>query len=104
MPLSITFKKTTFLVWRWHCANFAQILMEKLKINYETVNEIYIIYDTKHRFLEILNIETPIEQYMSETPEAAYFEKMKIEDTIIYENEDEENEEEVHRKKKRVRA
>lgn len=77
--------------------------MEKLKINYETVNEIYIIYDTKHRFLEILNIETPIEQYMSETPEAAYFEKMKIEDTIIYEN-DEEEEEEVHRKKRKVRA
>ena len=77
--------------------------MERLKIDYETVNEIYIIYDNKHRFLEILNIETPIEQYMNETPEAAYFEKMEIEDIIIYEN-DEENEEEVRRKKKRVRA
>ena len=78
--------------------------MERLKIDYETVNEIYIIYDNKHRFLEILNIETPIEQYMNETPEAAYFEKMEIEDIIIYENDDEENEEEVRRKKKRARA
>lgn len=77
--------------------------MERLKIDYETVNEIYIIYDNKHRFLEILNIDTPIEQYMNETPEAAYFEKMEIEDIIIYENNDEEKEE-VHRKKKRVRA
>ena len=40
---------------------------------------------------------------MNETPEAAYFEKMEIEDIIIYENDDEE-EEEVRRKKKRVRA
>ena len=78
--------------------------MERLKIDYETVNEIYIVYDNKHRFLEILNIETPIEQYMNETPEAAYFEKMEIEDIIIYENDDKENEEEVRRKKKRVRA
>ena len=50
------------------------------------------------------NIDTPIEQYMDETPEAAYFEKMEIEDIIIYENDDEENEEEVRRRKKRVRA
>ena len=64
----------------------------------------HIIYDNKYRFLEILNIETPIEQYMDETPEAAYFEKMEIEDIIIYENDDEENEEEARRKKKRVRA
>ena len=77
--------------------------MERLKIDYETVNEIYIIYDNKHRFFDIFNIENPIEQYMNETPEAAYFEKMEIEDIIIYENDDKE-EEEVRRKKKRVRA
>ena len=74
--------------------------MERLKIDYETVNEIYIIYDNKHRFLEILNIETPIEQYMNETPEAAYFEKMEIEDIVIYENDDEEKEEEKKHGKK----
>ena len=90
--------------------------MERLKIDYETVNEIYIIYDNKHRFLEILNIDTPIEQNSLLNFKLSNFEgpldlllslikasKMEIEDIIIYENNDEE-EEEVRRKKKRVRA
>ena len=48
--------------------------MERLKIDYETVNEIYIIYDNKHRFFFFFYIETPIKKYMNESPEAAYFE------------------------------
>lgn len=79
-------------------------VMEKLKINYETVKEIYIIYDEKHKFLEILHIDTNIQEYLAENKNAKYYEKMPIEDIVIYENDDEEEEQTNNRRKKRIRV
>ncbi len=77
--------------------------MEKLKIDYETVKEIYIIYDEKHKFLEILHIETDIQEYLAANKNAKYCEKMPIEDIIVYENDNEEEEQINTRRKKRIR-
>lgn len=79
-------------------------VMEKLKIDYETVKEIYIIYDEKHKFLEILHIDTDIKEYLAENKNAKYYEKMAIEDIVIYENDDEEEEQINNRRKKRIRV
>lgn len=79
-------------------------VMEKLKIDYETVREIYIIYDEKHKFLEILHIDTNINEYLAENKNAKYCEKMPIEDIIIYENDIEEEEQISNRRKKRIRV
>ncbi len=62
--------------------------MERIKINYETVQAVYIIYDEKHRYMDTLSPDTDIKLYMSETPEAKYYDKLPIFDTVIYENED----------------
>ena len=78
------------------------VIMEKLKIDYETVKEIYIIYDEKHKFLEILHIDTDIKEYLAENKNAKYYEKMAIEDIVIYENDDEEEEQINNRRKKRI--
>lgn len=78
-------------------------IMEKLKIDYETVTEIYIIYDKKHKFLEILHIDTDINEYLAENENAKYYEKIPIEDIVIYENDNEEEEQINNRRKKRVR-
>ena len=80
------------------------VIMEKLKIDYETVKEIYIIYDEKHKFLEILHIDTDIKEYLAENKNAKYYEKMAIEDIVIYENDDEEEEQINNRRKKRIRV
>ena len=80
------------------------VIMEKLKIDYETVKEIYIIYDEKHKFLEILHIDTDIKEYLAENKSAKYYEKMAIEDIVIYENDDEEEEQINNRRKKRIRV
>lgn len=77
--------------------------MEKLKIDYETVNEIYIIYDEKHKFLEILHIDTDINEYLAENENAKYYEKIPIEDIVIYENDNEEEEQISNKRKKRIR-
>lgn len=77
--------------------------MEKLKIDYESVKEIYIVYDEKHKFLEILHIETDIQEYLAENKNAKYYEKMPIEDIVIYENDIEEEEQINTRRKKRIR-
>ena len=66
------------------------VIMEKLKIDNETVKEIYIIYDEKHKFLEILHIDTDIKKYLAENKNAKYYEKMTIEDIVVYENDTEE--------------
>lgn len=78
--------------------------MEKLKIDYESVKEIYIVYDEKHKFLEILHIETDIQEYLAENKNAKYYEKMPIDDIIIYENDNEEEEQINNRRKKRIRV
>ena len=78
-------------------------VMEKLKINYETVKEIYIIYDEKHKFLEILHIDTNIQEYLAENKNAKYYEKMPIEDIVVYENDNEEEEQISNKRKKRIR-
>lgn len=78
-------------------------VMEKLKIDYETVNEIYIIYDEKHKFLEILHIDTDINEYLAENENAKYYEKIPIEDIVIYENDNEEEEQISNKRKKRIR-
>lgn len=78
-------------------------VMEKLKIDYETVNEIYIIYDEKHKFLEILHIDTNIQEYFAENKNAKYYDKMPIDDIIIYENDNEEEEQISNKRKKRIR-
>lgn len=80
------------------------VIMEKLKIDYETVKEIYIIYDEKHKFLEILHIDTDIKEYLAENKNAKYYEKMAIEDIVIYENDDEEEEQINNKRKKRIRV
>ena len=77
--------------------------MEKLKIDYETVKEIYIIYDEKHKFLEILHIDTDIQEYLAENKNAKFYEKMPIEDIVIYESDNEEEEQINTRRKKRIR-
>ena len=77
--------------------------MEKLKIDYESVKEIYIVYDEKHKFLEILHIDTNIQEYLAENTNAKYYDKMPIEDIIIYENDNEEEEQINNRRKKRIR-
>lgn len=77
--------------------------MEKLKIDYETVKEIYIIYDEKHKFLEILHIETDIQEYLAANKNAKYYEKMPIEDIVVYENDNEEEEQMNNKRKKRIR-
>lgn len=77
--------------------------MEKLKINYETVKEIYIVYDEKHKFLEILHIDTDIQEYLAVNKNAKFFEKMPIEDIVIYESDNEEEEQPNTRRKKRIR-
>lgn len=84
--------------------NAYNVIMEKLKINYETVKEIYIVYDEKHKFLEILHIDTNINEYLAENKNAKYCEKMPIEDIIIYENDIEEEEQISNRRKKRIRV
>ena len=76
------------------------VIMEKLKIDYENVKEIYIIYDEKHKFLEILHIDTNIQEYLVENKNAKYYEKMAIEDIVIYENDDEEEQTNTKRKKR----
>lgn len=78
-------------------------VMEKLKIDYESVKEIYIIYDEKHKFLEILHIDTNINEYLAANKNAKYYEKMPIEDIVIYESDDEEEEQLNNRRKKRIR-
>lgn len=78
--------------------------MEKLKIDYESVKEIYIIYDEKHKFLEILHIDTDINEYLAENKNAKYYEKMPIEDIVVYENDNEEEEQTNNRRKKRIRV
>ena len=78
-------------------------VMEKLKIDYESVKEIYIVYDEKHKFLEILHIDTNIQEYLAENTNAKYYDKMPIEDIIIYENDNEEEEQINNRRKKRIR-
>lgn len=78
-------------------------VMEKIKIDYETVKEIYIIYDEKHKFLEILHIDTNINEYLAENKNAKYYDKMPIEDIVIYENDNEEEEQINARRKKRIR-
>ena len=78
--------------------------MEKLKIDYESVKEIYIVYDEKHKFLEILHIETDIQEYLAENKNAKYCEKMPIEDIVVYENDNEEEEQTNNRRKKRIRV
>lgn len=78
-------------------------VMEKLKIDYESVKEIYIVYDEKHKFLEILHIETDIQEYLAENKNAKFFEKMPIEDIVVYENDNEEEEQTNTRRKKRIR-
>lgn len=84
--------------------NAYNVIMEKLKINYETVKEIYIVYDEKHKFLEILHIDTNINEYLAENKNAKYCEKMPIEDIVIYENDIEEEEQISNRRKKRIRV
>lgn len=79
-------------------------VMEKLKIDYETVKEIYIIYDEKHKFLEILHIDTNIQEYLAENKNAKYYDKIPIEDIVIYENDNEEEEQISNRRKKRIRV
>lgn len=79
-------------------------VMEKLKIDYESVKEIYIIYDEKHKFLEILHIDTNIQEYLAENKNAKYYEKMPIDDIIVYENDNEEDEQINNRRKKRIRV
>lgn len=79
------------------------VIMEKLKIDNETVKEIYIVYDEKHKFLEILHIDTNINEYLAENKNAKYYEKMAIEDIVIYENDNEEEEQISNRRKKRIR-
>lgn len=78
-------------------------VMEKLKIDYESVKEIYIIYDEKHKFLEILHIDTNINEYLATNKNAKYYEKMPIEDIVIYESDNEEEEQLNNRRKKRIR-
>lgn len=77
--------------------------MEKLKIDYESVKEIYIVYDEKHKFLEILHIDTNIQEYLAENKNAKYYDKMPIDDIIIYENDNEEEEQISNKRKKRIR-
>ena len=78
-------------------------VMEKLKIDYETVKEIYIVYDEKHKFLEILHIDTNINEYLAANKNAKYYDKMPIEDIVVYENDNEEEEQTNNRRKKRIR-
>lgn len=78
-------------------------VMEKLKIDYETVKEIYIVYDEKHKFLEILHIDTNINEYLAANKNAKYYDKMPIEDIVVYENDNEEEEQISNKRKKRIR-
>ena len=105
MPLSIPIFDIKISLWRclWHLIINVYSVMEKLKINYETVKEIYIIYDEKHKFLEILHIDTNIQEYLAENKNAKYYEKMPIEDIIVYENDNEEEEQLNNKRKKRIR-
>lgn len=73
-----------YLTWPINCVK----IMERIKINYETVQSVYIIYDEKHHYMDTLSPDTDIKLYMSETPEAKYYDKLPIFDTVIYENED----------------
>lgn len=78
--------------------------MDRIKINYETVESVYIIYDKKHKYMDVLAPETDIKQYMEETLEAGFYEKLPIFDTIIYCYDDEENVKSTKKNKKRISA
>ena len=78
--------------------------MERIKINYETVEAVYIIYDKKHKYIDTLAPETNIQQYMEENPEAGFYEKLPIFDTIIYSYEEEDFEPTKRGKRKKISA
>lgn len=54
--------------------------MEKLKINYKTIKEIYIVYNEKHKFLEILHIDINIntQEFLTKNKNAKYYEKITM--------------------------
>ena len=105
MPLSIPIfdEQVRLLEVSLHLIVNAYNVMEKIKIDYETVKEIYIVYDEKHKFLEILHIDTNINEYLAENKNAKYYDKMPIEDIVVYENDNEEEEQINTRRKKRIR-
>ena len=105
MPLSIPIfdKQISFMEVSFAFICKCLHVMEKLKIDYESVKEIYIIYDEKHKFLEILHIDTNIQEYLAENKNAKYYDKIPIDDIIVYENDNEEEEQMNNKKKKRIR-
>ena len=81
------------------------VIMEKLKIDYETVKEIYIIYDEKHKFLEILHIDTDIKEYLAENKNAKYYEAKHREEKQNNANNLEVKRKQINnRRKKRIRV